>query len=117
MYQLIPDLGFVGGSSSGSCLKDKINYDHGEVTAYGTSPTGGHCGFTELPSDQAKKYFVAISSQDPVGWSDGIYCGSCVRLTYTDGKVRIVSWIMCMTYLYKWLGKDCILSYVYGLLI
>ena len=76
-----------GGNNTGSCLKNKIYYDHGEVTAYGNSPTGGHCGFKELPSDQAKKYFVAISSQDTEGWTDGLYCGSCVRLKYTDGKV------------------------------
>ena len=72
---------------SGGCLKDKIYYDHGEVTAYGNNPTGGHCGFTELPSDEAKKHFVAISSQDAEGWKDGLYCGSCVRLKYTDGHV------------------------------
>merc|ERR1711892_843573 len=76
-------------SNSVSCLKNKIFYDHGEVTAYGTNPTGGHCGFKELPSDQAKKYFVAISSQDTEGWKDGLYCGSCVRLKYTDGKELI----------------------------
>ena len=75
---------------SGSCLKDKIFYDHGEVTAYGTNPTGGHCGFKELPSAQANKYFVAISSQDTEGWTDGLYCGACVRLKYTDGKVRYI---------------------------
>ena len=74
-------------STSGGCLKDKIYYDHGEVTAYGNNPTGGHCGFTELPSDEAKKHFVAISSQDAEGWKDGLYCGSCVRLKYTDGHV------------------------------
>ena len=76
-----------GGNNTGSCLKKKIYYDHGEVTAYGNNPTGGHCGFKELPSDQAKKYFVAISSQDTQGWTHGLYCGSCVRLKYTDGKV------------------------------
>ena len=72
---------------SGGCLKDKIFYDHGEVTAYGNNPTGGHCGFTELPSAEARKHFVAISSQDADGWKDGLYCGSCVRLRYTDGNV------------------------------
>ena len=75
---------------SNRCLKNKIFYDHGEVTAYGTNPTGGHCGFKELPSEQAKKYFVAISSQDMDGWKDGLYCGACVRLKYTDGKVQIL---------------------------
>jgi len=59
------------------------------VTAYGNNPTGGHCGFTELPSDEAKKHFVAISSQDAEGWKDGLYCGSCVRLKYTDGHELI----------------------------
>ena len=60
------------------------------MTAYGTNPSGGHCGFKELPSEQAKKYFVAISSQDTDGWKDGLYCGSCVRLRYSDGKVEFV---------------------------
>jgi len=32
---------------------------------------------------------VAISSQDEEGWRDGIYCGSCVRLRYTDGHELI----------------------------
>ena len=71
-------------------MKEKFFYDNGEVTASGTIPTGGHCGFKELPSEQAKKYFVAISSQDTEGWKDGLYCGSCVRLKNTDGKVEIV---------------------------
>ena len=76
------------GGSSGSCLSDKIFYDHGEVTAYGSWPMlGGNCGFSDLPSEAARKYFVAISSQDAEGWRDGIYCGACVRLQYTDGKV------------------------------
>ena len=75
-------------------MKDKIFYDHGEVTAYGTNPSGGHCGFKELPSDQAKKYFVAISSQDTEGWKDGLYCGSCVRLKYTDGKVNMIQYLI-----------------------
>ena len=78
----------LGPNEGNTCLKNKIFYDHGEVTAYGTNPSGGHCGFKELPSDQAKKYFVAISSQDTDGWKDGLYCGSCVRLKYTDGKVQ-----------------------------
>ena len=77
----------LGLNEGNTCLKNKIFYDHGEVTAYGTNPSGGHCGFKELPSDQAKNYFVAISSQDTDGWKDGLYCGSCVRLKYTDGKV------------------------------
>ena len=79
--------GFATEGPSGGCLKDKIYYDHGEVTAYGNNPTGGHCGFTELPSAEARKHFVAISSQDAEGWRDGLYCGSCVRLRYTDGHV------------------------------
>ena len=79
--------GAVTGGPSGGCLEDKIYYDHGEVTAYGNNPTGGHCGFTELPSAEARKHFVAISSQDDKGWKDGLYCGSCVRLRYTDGHV------------------------------
>ena len=79
--------GVATGGPSGGCLKDKIYYDHGEVTAYGNNPTGGHCGFTELPSAEARKHFVAISSQDAEGWRDGLYCGSCVRLRYTDGHV------------------------------
>ena len=79
--------GAVTGGPTGGCLKDKIYYDHGEVTAYGNNPTGGHCGFTELPSAEARKHFVAISSQDAEGWKDGLYCGSCVRLRYTDGHV------------------------------
>ena len=75
--------------SSGSCLKNTIFYDHGKVTAYAANPAGGHCGFTDSPSAQARKYFVAISKQDQDGWRDGIYCGACVRLKHTDGKVRI----------------------------
>ena len=51
-------------------LKDKIYYYQGQVTAYGSDPTGGHCGFEELPSPQAEKYFVAISSQDNEGWKE-----------------------------------------------
>jgi hypothetical protein len=72
---------------SSECLKGKIHYNHGVVTAYGNNWHGGHCGFIKLPSAEAKKHFVAISSQDLEGWSEGIYCGSCVRLTYTDGHV------------------------------
>ena len=79
--------GHATGSPSDGCLKEKIFYDHGKVTAYGDNPDPGHCGFTKLPSAEARKHFVAISSQDPEGWRNGIYCGSCARLRYTDGHV------------------------------
>ena len=91
--------GVATGGPSGGCLKDKIYYDHGEVTAYGNNPTGGHCGFTELPSAEARKHFVAISSQDAEGWRDGLYCGSCVRLRYTDGHVSQIIFTFAFFYL------------------
>ena len=74
-----------GGGGVGSCLKKTINYEEGEVTAY-TGATGGNCGFSRLPPGVGQNY-VAISKQDAEGWMDGHYCGACVRLKYTDGKV------------------------------
>ena len=68
-----------------SCLKDKLSYhQHGKVAGFETNPYGGQCGFKELPSEQAKKYFVAINGQH--GWSNGAYCGACVKLRYIDGN-------------------------------
>ena len=75
---------FYLGTASKGCLKEDLYVDHGEVTLYGTDPHAGNCGFTELPSDMAKWYFVAISHEN---WNDGAYCGACVRMKYTDGKV------------------------------
>ena len=89
LHPYIHGLFGYGGSDanggSGSCLKRTIHYEQGEVTAY-TGATGGHCGFTGLPSGVGQNY-VAISQQDAEGWLDGHYCGACVRLQYTDGKV------------------------------
>ena len=80
------NVGYGGPNSNvGSCLKKTIHYEQGEVTAY-TGATGGHCGFTGLPPGVGQNY-VAVSQQDSEGWMDGHYCGACVRLTYTDGKV------------------------------
>ena len=66
-------------------MKENLYADHGEVTAYGTNPNGGNCGFTELPSDMAKWNFVAISY---VNWNHGAFCGACVKFKYSDGNVR-----------------------------